>query len=186
MNRTLRPLFASVAVSLLMPLPVALAHSTDPSHHDHHYNREEMTKECKEGLEQVRNAGAALPEDHKAEFDYNLESAGVELKALEDNRHNDIQRHARFCQSRLKEARHIVKKHEAQMAREKKKEERKAQAEERKAAREAAKAKKEAERAEKIEHHHHGKSHEIDGLDHGKSEGASTKEPGADVAKPVS
>ena len=173
---------------------------------------EEMTKACEDHFEKIKNAGSSLPADKKAEFDYDLEIVNIEIKALKDPNHKDHKRHAHSCHRHLKEAENIARKHEDHMIREKKKEERKARAEERKAKaearkaeREAAKAKREVEKAEKAAHHHdkheeekaekaahhHDKHHEKeglpsheskDGLDHGKSEGASKEEPGSDVA----
>ena len=191
MNRTLL-LVASSVWSLLVVCP-CLAETLEPSPVVHPDNKEEMARECDQHLEQLKDAGAPLPDDKKAEFDYNLEIAAIEAKALKDANHKDPKRHAKSCQSRLNEARHIVKKHADQVAREKRKEERKARDEERKkkaearrAEREAAKTKREAERAEKMAHPHHDKNTETsDGFDHGKSEGASKEEPGTEAAKPM-
>jgi hypothetical protein len=206
MNRIFLTLIASVALSSL----TSLQSFADPSHRASPHDKagtenltEEMTKACEGHFEKIKDAGSSLPADKKAEFDYDLEIVNLEIKVLKDANHKDPKRHAHSCHQHLKNAENIVKKHEDYMTREKKKEERKAKAEERKAKaearkaeREAAKAKREAEKAEKAAHHHakeeeKSKHHEKenlpthenkDGLDHGKSEGASKEEPGADIA----
>lgn len=191
MNRTLL-IVASVAWSSLMGCP-CFANPLEHSPVAHQDNKEEMARECEQHLEQIKDAGAALPDDKKAEFGYNLEIAAIEAKALRDAHHKDAKRHAKSCHSRLNEAQHILKKHADQVAREKKKEERKARDEERKkkaearrAEREAAKARREAEKAARMAGHHHGHTSETgDGFDHGSSEGASKEEPGSEAAKPL-
>ncbi|MCE3231404.1 MAG: hypothetical protein K0R52_1332 [Alphaproteobacteria bacterium] len=198
MNRILLTALASVALSFAVT-PDAFGETHPQHNHDHAHHIEagktadEMAKECEERLGAIKDTGANLPAGQKAEFDYALEIAGIEVKALKDPSHGkDFKKHAHSCQRHLGNAEHIVKKHEKHVAHEKKMEERKAKAEERKAKaiarkteREAAKAKREAEKAEKAAAHHaqhHGKEN---GLDHGVSDGASKEAPGADAEKPL-
>lgn len=208
MNRILLTAFASVALSFAT-IPEAFGtpasqdepkahhgHEHGSSHHDNKMDAgktaDEMAKECEAHLEKIKDSGSSLPTDKKAEFEYSLEIAGVEAKALKDLNHKDPKKHAHSCQRHLKNAEQIVRKHENYLAHEKKMEERKAKVEERKekalarkAEREAAKAKREAEKAERAAAHH-DKTHEKESaLDHGKSEGASKEVPGADAEKPI-
>lgn len=206
MNRILLTALASVALisskGLAQHNPVD--HPTHPQAHSHHDKKmhekspEEMTKGLEEQVEKIKSAGASLPAGLKAEFDYNLEIAGVEIKALKDANIKDHKKHALSCHRHIASAELILKKHEHFVAREKKMEEkrakaaeRKARADQRKAQAEERKAKREAERAarqhNKEQHKDHKTGHvKSSGLDHGKSEGADKSVPGSEAAKPTS
>ncbi len=214
MNRILLSVLASAALSFTTT-PAAFGdlapheahhghshsheHGSPNHHHAHHHHKvdasktaEEVAKECEERLGKVKDAGATLPADHKkAEFDYNLKIANVEIETLRDVNLKDFKKHAHACHHHLKKAEQIVRQHENHMAHEKKMEERKAKAEERKANAAARKAKREADKAERAAAKaaaatHHGKHHEQEaGLDHGQSEGASKEAPGSEAAKPM-
>lgn len=205
MNRILLTILASVAFSssitpeafgALASPDEQTAHQHDHVHHDKsgpEKTAAEMAKECEERLEKIKNAGASLPADLKADFDYTLKLAGVEIEALKDVNLKNHKKHAIFCHRHLRDADQIIKRHEHQLAREKKAEERKAKmeerklrAEERKAKAEERKAKREAEKAAA----HHDKDPnkdkvKDDGLDHGRSEGSDKTAPGSEAAKPA-
>lgn len=173
------------------------------SHADHHGHMHhekmhdakmpaDMMKECEEHLSKIKDTGAMLPPDMKAEFDYHLKIASLDIEALKDPNHKDPKVHAASCHRHLRAAGNWVKKHERTVKQQERKEaherrimERKAQAEERKAKREAAKAAREAAKAEHMAAHHLKKEQEKDGLDHGTSEGADKKAPGSDVGMPL-
>lgn len=208
MNRILPSVLASVALSFTTT-PAAFgdvghhghSHSHDHGHHHarHHHHKvdpgktaEEMAKECEERLGKVKDAGSTLPADNKkAEFDYNLKIANVEIETLRDVNLKDFTKHAHSCHHHLKKAEQTISQHEHHLAYEKKMEERKEKAAARKAKREADKARREADKAERAAAKaeaatHHDKHHEQEaGLDHGQSEGASQAEPGSEAAKPM-
>ena len=211
MNRILLSILASAALSFtttpaafaeLTPHKLHHGHSHSHGHghhHAHHHHQvdasktaEEMAKECEEHLEKIKDAGATLPADNKkADFDYNLKIANVEIETLRDVNLKDFKKHAHSCHHHLKKAEQIVRQHENHVAYEKKMEERKAKAEERKANAAARKAKREADKAERAAAKaasatHHDKHHEQEAsLDHGQSEGASKEAPGSEAAKPM-
>jgi hypothetical protein len=208
MNRILLTALASVALlssqSLATSHPVehpAQPHAHHHDHYAHHHHhkkgektREEMTKEFEEQVGTVKNAGASLPADVKAEFDYNLEIAGVEISALKNANIKDHKKHALSCHRHIANAEQILKKHEHFIAREKKMEEkkakaaeRKARADQRKAQAEERKAKRDAEKAARQHNKEHKQAHvKASGQDNGRIEGVDTTPPGSEAAKPAS
>lgn len=198
MKRILLSALASVALSCGGSLE-ACAHVAHNEHHGHHTHHEkkhsaktgdEMAKECEEHMEKIKDAGASLSPKMKAKFDYNLKKVGVEIEALKNPDMDEHHKHAEMCHRDLKAAEMIVKKHEQQLAHEKKIEEKKAKAEERKARAEEnkakaaeRKAKRDEERKAKKAAAHHSTHHD---LDHGKSEGADKTAPGSAAAEPLS
>jgi hypothetical protein len=190
MKRILLSALASVALSCGASLEACAnvdQHDEHASkHHEHHGHQmhhekkhpaksgDEMAKECEEHMEKIKDAGASLSPKMKAKFDYNLKKAVVEIEALKNPDMDEHHKHAEMCRRDLKAAEMIVKKHEIQLAHEKKMEEKKAKAEERKAKAAERKAKRDEERKAKKAAAHHGKQH---GLDHGKSEGADKAAP---------
>lgn len=172
-------------------------HHEHHMHHMHHEKKhpaktaDEMAKECEERMEKIKDAGASLPPKMKAKFDYNLKKAGIEVEALKNPDMDEHHKHADLCHRDLKAAEQIMKKHEHQVAHEKKMEEKKAKAEERKARAEERKAKAaerkakrdEERKARKAAHEaaHHKEGHDLgkDGLDHGRIEDAEKPAPEA-------
>jgi len=212
MKRILLSAIASVALSCGASLEACATvdhHDEHASkHHGHHGHHEkkhpaktgdEMAKECEEHMEKIKDAGASLSPKMKAKFDYNLKKAGIEIEALKNPDMDEHHKHADMCHRDLKVAEQIVKKHEHQLAHEKKMEEKKAKAEERKVRAEERKAKaaerkakRDEERKAKKEAHdaekaagHHDKQH---GLDHGAQalEGADTTPSGSAAETPLS
>lgn len=165
MNRILLTTLASAAICFaLTPRVIAAAASPDApeashhhSHHGHAHHEtkhaeksdEEMVKECEDHFAKIKDAGASLLPEMKAEFDYHLDLAAVEIKALKDPNHKDHRKHYVSGLKDLNGAEHILKKHENQMKHAKAAEERKAKADERKARAEERKAKAEARKAER-------------------------------------
>ena len=101
MNRIILASLASVALSLgstphvlgatdSSSEPHHPAHHGHRHHHHHHHNmhaektRAEMVKESEERLGKLKDAGASLPADLKAEFDINLKFVAVAIEALND------------------------------------------------------------------------------------------------------
>ncbi|MBX9804280.1 MAG: hypothetical protein K2Y18_00840 [Alphaproteobacteria bacterium] len=217
MNRIFLTVLSSVALfsisqSKVVAAAAAPADSPSPQHLAHHpedhskagseKSAADMAKELEDRLAKLKDAGASLNAELKAEFDYNLEIADIEIKALKNPIHRDHKRHAHSCGRHLASAEHILKKHEHQVAREKKEqdrkakmEERKLRAQERKAKAEERKAKREEARKEKHQKHgdHHDK-HEAsvphkdnaETSDHGKKEGAEVAATNTEADKPVS
>lgn len=219
MNRIILASLASVAISIAStPHVLGATAPSEPHHqahhghhHPHHHHKmhaektsAEMVKESEERLGKLKDTGASLPADLKAEFDINLKFVAVAIEALSDANIKDHKKYFGFSTKHLNAAEHIIKKHEHHLANEKKAAEREAKAQERKeraearkakaeeraearaqarhAKQDAAKAKKEAAHSEQHHALGHGKS---DGLDHGKSEGTSPAAPGTEAAKPL-
>jgi hypothetical protein len=206
MNRIFLSALASVALSCASAPEILGEHGHHHEHHGHHAHHdkmdagktaEEMAKECEDRMGKIKDAGASLSPDMKAEFDYNLEIAGIEIKALRDVNHKDHKKHDTSCHRHLSTAEHILKKHEHQLAHEKKMEERKAKAaerkaraDERKAKAEERKAKREADKAahKAAAHHEHHHAKEAtpaleSAHDNGRTEGADTRAPGSEAEK---
>lgn len=128
---------------------------------------ENVVKSVEDQFNKIKDAGASLAADLKSEFDYQMDIAAAELKALRDANNKHHKKHHASIQRALHAAEGILKKFTNQQNHAKKLEdrkakaaakaeerkaraaERKAKAEARKAEREAAKAKREAEKAAK-------------------------------------
>ncbi|MGV8948702.1 MAG: hypothetical protein ACOH2E_04970 [Candidatus Paracaedibacter sp.] len=206
MKKILLSALASVALSCGVPSEASAhaAHQDEhgSKHHMHHEKKhsaktgDEMAKECEERLEKIKDSGASLSPKMKAKFEYNLKKASVEIDALKNPDMDEHNRHADMCHRDLKTAEQLVKKHEQQLAHEKKIEEKKAKAAERKARAEENKAKAAERKAKRDEErkarkaaHDAGKiaSHQDSNqsLDHGKSDGADKATPGSAAEAPI-
>lgn len=216
MKRILLSAIASVALSC-GTTPEASAHGAhDESaakHHEHQMHHEkkhpamtgdEMAKGCEDRMAKIKDTGASLTPKMKTKFDYRLKRAALEVEVLRNADMDEHHKHAEMCHSELKVAEQIVKKHEHQLALEKKMEEKKTKAAERKARAEENKAKAAERKAKRDEerkakkashaaekaasHSEHVKIHSSKkgGSDNGRIEGVDTTAPGSDAAKPMS
>ena len=216
MNRILLTLISSVTLLSISQFKVVIAaaapaDTSPPQHQAHHpeYHHKagieksavDLAKECEQHLTKLKEAGGSLRAELKAEVDYNLEIAEIEIKTLKNPIHKDPKRHAASCNRHLSSAEHILKKHEHQLAREKKEqdrkvkmEERKARAQERKAKAEERKAKREEARKERHQKKgaHHGKhdasphKDKAETVAHEASEAAAVTSVGSETDTPVS
>jgi len=221
MDRIFRTVFVSAVASwMLVPAVYGVAPVTEHTalhkeHHEHHekmvgaQTAHELAKECETRLNKIKEVSAvasSLAPDLKAEFEYNLDKASLEIKYLQNPSVKDFRKHANLCNRDVGVADHIIKKHEHQLAHEKKMEDRKAKALERKAKRDAMKAHKASEHHDDAHHKahhdakhdpkhdaHHEKHHETKHKDHspntgpdnGRLEGINTTPPGTEAAKPL-
>jgi hypothetical protein len=124
-------LFLSAIVSLVVSLP-STAESSATKHH-HGKSGAELATACEEHMNKVKDTGASLSPEWKAEFDYNLKLVAIEIEAMRDLNHKDSHKHSASCHRHLKAAERYVEKNLKKEERTKKAEERKAKAEERKA-----------------------------------------------------
>ncbi|MBM3632270.1 MAG: hypothetical protein FJX03_00990 [Alphaproteobacteria bacterium] len=164
----------------------------------------EVLKACEEKLAKIKEAGNSLPTEKKVEFDSSLKHAAIEIEDLNNPAHKDSKKHLHAFNGHIKFAEKILHQQEILQAKAKKEEERQAKAQERKvraeerkakaearaAAREQArKAKKDAPKIEKklLDDSKAPQDRRIrqDQADNGRSEGASTQEPGTEARKPL-
>src|SRR5579862_9687791 len=135
MNRILLSLLATVALSCPMsasqaetagtpvetkaPEAAPMAAAAPTEHHEghekvHHRGHQgmpaaDMVKELEDHMSKIKESGASLTGEAKAEFDYNLEITDVEIKALKDPLHDhDRKKHYGSGQRHLKAAEHMV------------------------------------------------------------------------------
>ena len=190
------------------------AMSTEPAHADQQAPQvEKMTAEklspevlkaCEEKLAKIKEAGNSLPPEKKVEFDSSLKHAAIEIEDLNNPAHKDAKKHLHAFNGHIKFAEKILHQQENLQAKAKKEEDRQAKAQERKARAEERKAKAEARAAAreqarkakkdapKIEKKLFDDSKapqdrriRQDQADNGRSEGASTQEPGTEARKPL-
>ena len=164
----------------------------------------EVLKACEEKLAKIKEAGNSLPAEKKVEFDSSLKHATIEIEDLNNPAHTDPKKHLHAFNGHIKFAEKILHQQENLQAKAKKEEERQAKAQERKARAEERKAKAEAraaarEQARKAKKDTPQTEKKIfdeskdsqdrrvrqDQADNGRSEGASTQEPGTEAKKPI-
>ena len=154
MNKLLLSAIASLAMSLSSVAESSLA-STE-HHQGVHQGKTgvELAAICEEHMNKIKDTGASLSPEWKAEFDYNLKIVAIEIEAMRDPNHRDSRKHSGSCHRHLKTAERYVQKNakkeeraEKVAARKEKAAARKAKAEERKAKAELDHSKIESEKA---------------------------------------
>jgi hypothetical protein len=102
----MQKLFLLLIVSLVLSLPSA----AEPTHH--RKTGPELAAVCEEHINKIKDTGASLSPEWKAEFDYNLKIATVEIEAMRNPNHKDYRKHSASCHRHLKAAERNVKKSE--------------------------------------------------------------------------
>jgi len=108
----MQKLLLSALASLVLFLPSA-AESTGAKRH-HGKTGPELAATCEEHMNKIKDTGSSLSPEWKAEFDYNLKIATIEIEALRDPNHKDHHKHSASCHRHVKAAERIVKRGEEQ------------------------------------------------------------------------
>jgi hypothetical protein len=106
----MKKLLLSALVSLVLFLPSA-AESAEPKK-PHRKTGPELATVCEDHMNKIKDTGSSLPPEWKAEFDYHLEIATIEIKALRNPNHKNHYKHSPSCHRHVKAAERIVKKSE--------------------------------------------------------------------------
>lgn len=118
-----------------MSLPSVAEPSAAAGATEHHHGKtgSELATDCENAMNDVKDTGASLSPEWKAEFDYNLKIVAVEIEAMRDPSHRDSRKHSASCHRHLKMAKRYVERNAKKEERLEKAATRKAKAEERRA-----------------------------------------------------